>query len=79
LLNPGQILSLDISLAFGFVLIMLEIIQCDFSKAYTLIHGFWHGNRKRNKIFRWMMYFAIITIILFSVGEGKADFVYFRF
>jgi D-alanyl-lipoteichoic acid acyltransferase DltB (MBOAT superfamily) len=79
LLNPGQVLTLVISLGFGLIFIILEIIQNDFRKVDTAIMSFWNGFDRKHKFFRWTIYFLVVVIIFFSAVEGKAEFVYFRF
>ncbi|HQP77413.1 MAG TPA: MBOAT family O-acyltransferase [Saprospiraceae bacterium] len=79
LLNPGQVLALVMSMVFGLIFVILEIIQNDFRKTDAAIMKFWNGFDRKHKFFRWIVYFLVVVIIFFSAAEGKAEFVYFRF
>lgn len=78
-LNPGQVLALVMSLGFGLIFMILEIVQNDFRKVDGAIMSFWNGFDRKHKFFRWVIYFLVVVIIFFSAAEGKAEFVYFRF
>lgn len=65
-------------LIFILIFIGLEVLKNDFTDIYIKIESFWGENKSNNKVFRWAIYFSIITIVLVFSNEVQ-QFIYFKF
>ena len=60
------------------ILLFLELIQNDYSNQYKKLEAFWLGEKNKSRIFRWVVYSIMITII-YVVGLKSQQFVYADF
>ena len=79
-LIPGGIRQEVFIMVMIFVIIFMvfEILKNDFSNFYSRIEAFWIRNSMKNRIFRWALYFCLITILLILNKEVQ-EFIYFQF
>ncbi len=60
------------------ILLFLELIQNDYSNQYKKLEAFWLGEKNKSRIFRWVVYSIMITIIYVVVLKSQ-QFVYADF
>jgi len=60
------------------VLMAFEILQNDFNKTFTKINTFWLRDSYRGIVFRWAIYFALITVVI-VFNKDVQQFIYFKF
>jgi alginate O-acetyltransferase complex protein AlgI len=65
-------------LIFIIVFLVFEIVKNDFKDSYEKLEIFWMSNKKKYKLFRWALYFSIITIVIVLSNEVQ-QFIYFQF
>jgi D-alanyl-lipoteichoic acid acyltransferase DltB (MBOAT superfamily) len=65
-------------LFFIIIILLFEVIKNDFSNILNKIESFWLSNNNINRIFRWAIYFIVISIILIFKSSVQ-QFVYFQF
>jgi D-alanyl-lipoteichoic acid acyltransferase DltB (MBOAT superfamily) len=63
---------------FVMVLMAFEILQNDFNKTFTKINTFWLRDSYRGIVFRWAIYFALITVVI-VFNKDVQQFIYFKF
>jgi D-alanyl-lipoteichoic acid acyltransferase DltB (MBOAT superfamily) len=66
------------ALTYGAFLLLLELLQNDYSKDYNKLETFWRSEKKANVLFRWTVYSSVITIIFIASNEVH-QFVYVNF
>ena len=65
-------------LIFILVFLVFEIIQNDLKGIYNKLELFWMSNKHEYRLFRWILYFSIITIVIVLSNEVQ-PFLYFQF
>ena len=65
-------------LLFIFIFLFFEAFKNDFSDNYNKIESMWFRKNIGNVTLRWLLYFALIAIILVFNKEVK-EFIYFQF
>ena len=60
------------------IFFVLELLQNDYTAVYQKLENFWLGENRGSRVFRWIAYSTIITII-FIVGLKAEQFVYANF
>jgi len=60
------------------VFLLLELIQNDYQNIFLKISSYWNGTRRKNIIFRWVVFWILISVML-SIGNQVETFVYVRF
>lgn len=60
------------------ILLILELLQNDFTKTYDRLQGSWLSDLMLNRFFRWTVYSIMITIIFVS-GFKSQQFIYANF
>lgn len=63
---------------FAFVILIFEMFKNDFSKTYERIESVWYRNTSKFRVFRWALYFVLITIVIVFNNEVQ-EFIYFQF
>ena len=79
-LTIGVISAKDffIVLIFIFIILLFEVLKEDYSNIFNKIESFWLSNKNINRIFRWVVYYILIMIIIYFTGDNK-EFVYIQF
>jgi D-alanyl-lipoteichoic acid acyltransferase DltB (MBOAT superfamily) len=65
-------------LFFSVILISYEVIENDFTRIHKKITKFWNNNYNWNIVFRWSVYFVVITIVI-VLNKNVQQFIYFQF
>ncbi|MBN2613910.1 MAG: MBOAT family protein [Bacteroidales bacterium] len=63
---------------FVFIFLVFEIIYNDFRKIYDKLELFWLSQKQTLRMFRWALYFVILSIIFVFSNEVQ-QFIYFQF
>lgn len=63
---------------FIIIFLGLEIIKNDYPRLNNTIESFWISNNNKNILFRWAIYFLLITIVL-VFNKVVQQFIYFQF
>lgn len=63
---------------FMFAILLVEIIKNDFHNTYSKLEFFWFDNKIKNRLYRWALYFFIITIVIVFNNDVQ-QFIYFQF
>lgn len=59
-------------------LLFIEILKNDFLNIYNKMEYIWLNNDKKHQIFRWAIYFLIITVVIVFKNDVQ-QFIYFQF
>ena len=68
-------LSAFIFIGFYF---LAELIENDYTSVYQKLERFWSGGKKESQLFRWMVYFSVISILI-VLGNQVQQFIYVQF
>jgi hypothetical protein len=74
----GAVFRIFMVAVFIAIILAFELIRNDFRKSYEKFECYWKGNKNGSKIFRWTVYYLIITIIILS-GNTENQFIYSQF
>lgn len=66
------------SLVFIFVFMFIEFFNNDYKNIANKMDSIWSGEKRINKLFRWVTYYYAIVTILVLVNEAH-QFIYFKF
>jgi len=79
-LQLGAISTVDFLMVLVFILIILlfEVLKEDFNNTFNKIKSFWLSNKSINRIFRWVVYYILIMIIIYFTGDNQ-EFIYIQF
>ena len=79
-LQLGAISAVDflIVLIFIFIILLFEVLKEDFNNTFNKIKSFWLSNKSINRIFRWVVYYILIMIIIYFTGDNQ-EFIYVQF
>lgn len=58
--------------------LLIEYLSCDFLAVYIKIKSFWEGGKFMNKLFRWSVYFTMISMLI-VLGSEVQQFIYAQF
>lgn len=67
-----------LTMIFAICFLVFEVIKNDYCITYTKIEALWFGNTNRNRIFRWTIYFILVTFVIIFSSNGQ-EFLYFKF
>ena len=67
-----------LSMFFAFVILLFELLKNDFTKVFDSMEASWYSNKITNRVFRWGLYLALITIVIVFNNEVQ-EFIYFQF
>jgi len=65
-------------LVFVVIIMLLEILKHDFSNIFNKIESFWLRKNNTNWIFRWIVYYILIAMIIVYTTDGQ-EFIYLQF
>ena len=79
-LQLGAISTVDflMVLIFIFIILLFEVLKEDFNNTFNKIKSFWLSNKSINRIFRWVVYYILIMIIIYFTGDNQ-EFIYVQF
>jgi hypothetical protein len=60
------------------VFLLIELINNDFKDIFIKLEHFWSTEKKKNEIFRWVIYSSVLAI-LFVLGSQVKQFIYAQF
>jgi D-alanyl-lipoteichoic acid acyltransferase DltB (MBOAT superfamily) len=78
IIPEGRIGLVIFSFALIIIFMSVEVIENDYPEFSARIRNFWSGAEKRNKSFRWSIYFLALTAIIIFSNEVQ-EFIYFQF
>jgi D-alanyl-lipoteichoic acid acyltransferase DltB (MBOAT superfamily) len=74
----GAVFRIFMVTVFIAIILGLELFRNDFRESYSKFECYWKGNNNGNRIFRWTVYYLIITIIILA-GNIENQFIYSQF
>jgi alginate O-acetyltransferase complex protein AlgI len=78
---PADFAAQNLIVAFISILVILglEVIKEDFSRISGRMESFWSGNEKIEIVFRWLVYYSLIVLMMAFSNSASTEFVYFQF